>query len=112
MSKKDVMAVISLGYSSKVMLPIEEAHRIQAILARHAVKYDTIWRSNRSIHYLQDYEVPEVMVVARPPDFDAQGLDGTVVRDWANAISKFSDDEDAVIMDPHTFAKLAGDTNE
>jgi hypothetical protein len=112
MSKKDVMAVISLGYSSKVMLPIEEAHRIQAILARHAVKYDTIWNSDRSIHYLQDYEVPEVMVVARPPDFDAQGLDAKVVRDWANAISKSSDDKDAVIMDPHTFAKLAGDTNE
>ncbi len=101
-----------LGYISKVMLPIEEAHRIQAILARHAVKYDTIWNSDRSIHYLQDYEVPEVMVVARPPDFDAQGLDAKIVRDWSNAISKSSDDKDAVIMDPHTFAKLAGDTNE
>lgn len=111
MSKKDVMAVIGLGYSSKVMLPIEEAHKIQAILARHAVKYESIWCNPRSIHYLCDYEVPEVIVISRPPDFDAQGLDAKDVRDWAQAIGSSMEAETTEVMDPHTFTKLRSDNN-
>jgi len=95
-----------------VMLPIEEAHKIQAILARHAVKYESIWCNPRSIHYLCDYEVPEVIVVARPPDFDAQGLDAKVVRDWAQALGNAVDGETTEVMDPQMFAKLRSDTNE
>ena len=112
MSKtKEVMAVIGLGYSSKVMLPIEEAHKIQAILARHAVKYESIWCNPRSIHYLCDYEVPEVVVVARPPDFDAQGLDAKVVREWVQALGT-EDIDKKEVMDPQMFAQLRNDNNE
>lgn len=106
MSKKDVMAVVNLGYSNKVMLPIDEAHKIQAILARHAIRYDTIWRSSRSIHYITDFEVPEVVVVNRPADYDARGIDPVKVRDWVTSITTHDGGVNAEIMDPHVFAKL------
>ncbi len=114
MSKpREIMAVISTGYASKIMLPLEEAHKIQAILARHAVKYETVWCNPQSIHYLCDYDTPEVVVVARPPDFDARGLTPTQVRDWSQMLSTLSEDGTPTeIMDPHTFVKLRSDADE
>lgn len=109
MSKKDVMAVLNMNYTTKIMLPIEEAHKVQAILARHAVKYNSLWRNPRSIHYLTDYEVPEVSVLSRPADFDAQGLDSSVIREWESAINSAEDGAEITVIDPQVFAQLKGE---
>lgn len=110
MSKKEVMAVINMNYSAnKIMLPIEEAHKIQAILARHGVRYDTIWRQPTSIHYVQDLEVPEVSVIPNRIVWNACGLDTNVVREWASAISNVDDGEQVTVIDPQVFAQLKGE---
>ena len=107
MNKKP-LGKISFGYSDLVM-PLEIAHKIQALLAEHAHKIETQYPNNSragAVNALKDYEVGSVEVVKRI-DFDARGVSSEDFSAWANAIR--DREEGDVVMSPQDFAKLRGE---
>lgn len=101
------MGMIELGYEVLVM-PLTEAHKIQAILAEYAVKVDRIYcnNANPTVFTQKHYEAP-IVQVAKEPAFDCSDIKETVYSQWRSVIS--SREKDAPIMDPHDFAKLQGE---
>jgi hypothetical protein len=106
MNKKP-LGKISIGYSDLVM-PLEIAHKIQALLAEHANKIETQYPSNSragTVNALKDYEVGSVEVV-KEINFDARGVSSEDYSAWANAIR--DREEGGTVMSPQDFAKIKG----
>ena len=57
------MGMIELGYEVLVM-PLDAAHKIQAILAEHAIKVDRVYcnNANPTVYVQKPYEAPPVQV--------------------------------------------------
>ena len=105
---KKLMGKISFGYSDLVM-PLEVAHKIQALLAEHADKIETQYPANSragAVNALKDYEVGSVEVVNRI-DFDARGVSAEDFSAWAAAIRDRGEGD--VVMSPQDFAKIKGE---
>ena len=101
------MGMIELGYEVLVM-PLDAAHKIQAILAEHAIKVDRVYcnNANPTVYVQKPYDAPPVQV-AKAPDYDASAIKETVYSQWRSVISQR--DKDAPIMNPNDFAKLQGE---
>lgn len=109
MSKKtELLGKIRLGYD-EVVLPLEVAHKIQALLAEHATKLDNLWGSKVSspLYVICDYEVAPVEVLKTAPDFDARGVSGTDYSAWQTAIRERQEGDE--VIDPKDFAKIMGE---
>lgn len=107
MSKsKEVYGYVKLDYNSGWILPLEEAHKVQAILAKHAIKVETAWRkgSAGNIAFVQDIDVPDVKVKAMP-EYDARGLTAKQIIDWREAIQ---DAEGDAVIQPKDFIAIVG----
>lgn len=105
---KKIMGKISFGYSDLVM-PLEVAHKIQALLAEHADKMDRIYAASGHVPVLQvlrKYEVGSVEVVADKIDFDARDVDDAAYTGWQSAIRDREKNE--IVMSPQDFAKIKG----
>ena len=105
---KKLMGKISFGYSDLVM-PLEVAHKIQALLAEHADKLDRIYASVGvvpSLHVLRKYEVGSVEVVEKI-DFDARDVDDAAYSGWQSAVR--DREKGDVVMSPQDFAKIKGE---
>lgn len=105
---KKIMGKISFGYSDLVM-PLEVAHKIQALLAEHAHRLDMQYPANHragTISALREYEVGSVEVVKYTP-FDARGVDNETYTAWASAIRER--EEGDTVMSPQDFAALKGE---
>lgn len=94
--------------SSTVLVPLEIAHQIQALLAQHAVKYNCMYRGREaSVVYITDYEVPSVSVVSKDaPIYDAMGLTREQVDAWYMSVR---DGEGPTVIEPKQFTAIAGD---
>ena len=106
--KNKLMGKISFWYSDLVM-PLEVAHKIQALLAEHAQRIEMQYPANHragTISTLREYEVGNVEVV-KDITFDARGLDNETYRAWAMAI--MDREEGATVMSPQDFAKIIGE---
>ena len=104
--KNKIMGKISFGYSDLIM-PLEIAHKIQAMLAEHAVRFETNYGANRvaPVSVIREYEVGSVEVL-KNVDFDARGVSSEDYSAWANAIR--DREEGDVVMSPQDFAKIKG----
>ena len=109
MSKKEVLGSINFGYSTRVILPLEEAHKVQAILAKYALGVGSIYLNNGpSPTYLDDYSNPSVDVLDAP-QFDCRDLTQKQKSEW---IASIRDAEGDTFLTPQEFVALQGDTNE
>ena len=109
MSKKtELLGKIRLGYDD-VVLPLEVAHKLQALLAEHATKLDSVWGSQvkKSLYVLCDYEVGAVEILKNTPDFDARGVSITDYSAWQTAIRERQEGDE--VIDPKDFAILRGE---
>lgn len=106
MNKKP-LGKISFGYNDLVM-PLEVAHKIQALLAEHAQRIEMQYPANHragTISALREYEVGSVEVV-KDITFDARGVDNETYAAWASAIK--DREEGDTVLSPQDFAKLRG----
>ena len=109
MSKKEVLGSINFGYCTRVMLPLEEAQKIQAILAKYAQGVGSAYRaSGPSPSYLDEYSVPGVDVLEMPK-YDCRGLTPPQKAAWIDMVRE-SDGGD--VLTPQEFLAIRGDTNE
>ena len=110
MSKsKDVYARVNFSWAGNVILPIEEAHKIQAILARHAIGFGEAYRSDiPNVRYRMEYSVPDVSVTELPK-YDCTGLTSTQRNDWEQSIR---DSADESFLSPQEFVALRSDNND
>lgn len=108
--KKDIYAQLNLGWgSNSVMLPIKDAHEIQAILARSAVSLGYVYRTNATdVYYIEDYPVPDVKVMALP-DTSLQGMDTKKKQAWMEMVRQC---ETETFLSPQEWVALTGDSNE
>lgn len=107
---KNVLGYIEFGWEAKFILPLEEAQKIQSILARHAVSVGTAHDKNYSrIEYMVDCDVPAVLVRKELPVMDARGLTKAQIRRWSETIQK---GETTEVIDPKTFTAIYGEDNE
>ena len=104
---KKLLGKISFGYSDLIM-PLEVAHKIQALLAEHADKIDVHYSANHRvgmISALREYEIGNVEVV-KEATFDARGVNSEDYNAWANAIRDRGEGD--TVMSPQDFAKIKG----
>lgn len=106
---KIVYGKLNLSWGPNVLLPLEEAHKVQAILAKHARGYSEGYRAAAAnISYLEDYKVPAVDVVGEP-QHDCTGLSHQQKSDWLEMIRESIEPQ---VMDPVMFTKIRGENNE
>lgn len=108
MKSKQIMGKVSFGYSDLVM-PLEVAHKVQALLAEHAHRIDMQYPANHragTVSALREYEVGSVEVV-KDITFDARGVDNDTYAAWASAIR--DREEGDTVMSPQDFAKIKGE---
>ena len=109
MSKKEALGSINFGYSTRVLLPLEEAHKIQAILAKYALGVGSAYRaSGPSPSYLDEYSVPGVDVLEMPK-YDCRGLTPEQKGKWTDLVR---DSDGGDVLTPQEFLAIRGDTNE
>lgn len=110
MSKTKLMGTIKLGYDD-VLLPLDVAHKVQALLAEHAVLVDKIYGSAANNHaqlrVTRTYATSPVEIFRDNIDFDASMVDSNTYHDWQGAIRDRAVGD--VVMSPEDFAKLRGE---
>ena len=104
---KKVLGKLSFTYCDLVM-PLEVAHKIQALLAEHAVRVDSIYCGGRNPEVCVeiDYDITDVSI-AKPFDFDCKGIKPKTLAEWRQIVS--DRETGAPIMDPHDFANIRGE---
>ena len=107
MSKsKDVYARVNFSWGGNVILPIEEAHKIQAILARYAIGFGEAYRPDvPNVPYVMAYSVPDVSFTELPK-YDCTGLTSTQRNDWEQSVR---DSEGNTFLSPQEFIALRSD---
>ena len=107
MSKpKDALGSINFGYSSRVILPLEEAHKIQAILAKYAQGVGSAYRSTGpSPTYLDEYAVPAVDILEMPK-YDCRGLTPEQKGKWTDLVR---DSDGGDVLTPQEFLAIRGE---
>lgn len=109
MSKKEVYGRVNFSWAGNVILPLEQAHKVQEILARYAVGFGEAYRPDiPNIKYLMEYTVPDVTITDLPK-YDCTGLTTKQRNDWEQAVR---DSADTTFLSPQEFVALQGDTNE
>lgn len=109
---KQPMGLINFGWgSTTVLLPLEEAHKIQTILAKHAISVERAYdNESNSVPYLAEYSTPEVQVYKDRVEWDTRGLTHKQTRRWVEAVKEMP--ANGTIIDPHSFAVIHGEDNE
>lgn len=102
--KKEVYGRIDM--TGSFILPLEEAHKIQLILAKHGELMGSIWRSNEkggAVAYLLNCTQPAVEVVDLPA-ISAKELDYRQLSDWREMVGN---SEGSDFLSPKDFVKLS-----
>ena len=99
---KEVYGLIN--FYGDMLLPLDEAHKIQAIMAKYAKGHETIYRSGGedSIYYIKEMEVPHVRVSAMPK-YSTEGLNYNQRGEWVQAIRESKGDD---FLSPQAFVNL------
>lgn len=109
--KKELYGRLNIGWGGNILLPLEEAHKIQSILAKHAHGFGAVYNpNNRSLTYVTDYTVPDVSAIEFPK-YDACGLTAAQIQLWSDAVSNDNGDGTDVIS-PRDFIAIRGMDNE
>lgn len=108
---RQVLGMIELGYGSRVALPLEEAHKIQLILAKHAVGVERAHTKDyTAVSYMADFKTPEVSVISDDALMDTRGLTAQQIKRWLDMIKDMQ--TGGPVVDPHTFATIYGEEDE
>ena len=103
MSKKTIYATITIGWA-QLLLPIEQAHKLQLLIAEHALLVDSTYTPKfKDVTYIKDSEIPPVSVT-RLPIYDTRGMSEEHRDAWLTAI-RLADAE--TIIDPRAFSLLS-----
>ena len=106
-SKKDLYGTLSFSYVTLAM-PLDVAHKIQALIAEHAVKVEHTYCSNNNptIHAIRPWDVDAVSVI-KAPQYDCTEMSSKDYNEWVGAVRER--EEGAPIMDPSDFSMLRGE---
>lgn len=101
--KQQLYGQITLGYTDYV-LPLKQAHKLQALLAEHAVAVDSTYTPQFArVRYVRGMQIGVVGVVEYPM-WDVRGMSDELRDEWLAAIRA----EDAQsIIDPQHFKTLS-----
>ena len=105
MKPREVMGTIYL--SGQVMLPLEEAHKIQAILAKYAVSTNYVYRGGGNaynVHYIDHYDVPYVQVDKGEHTFDLRGFKDEDKSAWIDMVRNSTGGD---FLSPEAYVKLS-----
>ena len=107
MSKtKEVYGRLNLSWSGNVMLPLEQAHKVQAILAQYGIGFGEAYRSDiPNVKYRMDYKVSDVCIVELPK-YDCTGMTDRQRNDWEQMVR---DSADESFLSPQEFMALRGE---
>jgi len=110
MSKtKDVYGGLGLSWGGNVILPLEQAHKVQEIFARYAVGFGDAYRPDEpNIKYVKDYGVPDVCVTEYPA-YDCTGMTAKQIEEWEQAVRH---SEGNTFLTPQEFMAMRSDNNE
>lgn len=107
--KKEVWGRLNLSWGGNVLLPLEQAHKVQAILAQYAVGFGDAYRPNEpNIRYMTNYSIPEVGVLPLP-DCDCRELTPKQVSEWEEMVRN---SEGNTFLTPQQYIAIQGDSNE
>ena len=103
-SKKEVYGSMTFSYYTLAM-PLDVAHKVQALLAEHAVKVESIYCGQRNppVHCVRHWEMGPVEV-SKTPDFDCESMNEVDFKAWSDAVRERP--EGGPIMDPKDFANM------
>lgn len=105
--KKEVYGRVNLSWCGNALLPLEQAHKVQAILAQYAVGYGDAYRPNdTNIKYITNYNVPDV-VVTPLPEYDCSAFTPKQIAEWEEAVRNSEGD---TYLTPQQFVAMQGDT--
>lgn len=106
MDKKQVYGRLNLSWSGNTVLPLEQAHKVQAILAQYAVGFGEAYRPDvPNVQYLVDYSPPDVSITVLPV-VDARGLTHNQRQAWEQSVR---DSEGDTFLSPQEFVALSGE---
>ena len=101
--KKQLYGQITLGYNDYI-LPLEQAHKLQALIAEHAVVVDSTYTTQFGrVSYVRSMQIGVVGVVEYPM-WDIRGMSDELRDAWLTAIR--ADDAQSII-DPQHFKTLS-----
>lgn len=104
--KKEVYGRLSLSWGGNVVLPLEQAHKVQAILAQYGVGIGDAYRPDEpNIKYIMDYKTPDVTVTSFP-DYDCTGLTPQQISDWEQSVR---DSQGDTFLSPQQFIAIRGE---
>jgi len=103
-SKKEVYGAMTFNYYTLVM-PLDVAHKVQALLAEHAVRIDSVYCGQRNppVQCVRPWGMGPVEL-SKTPDFDCESMNEVDFREWSDAVRERP--EGAPIMEPNEFALL------
>lgn len=104
--KKEVYGRLSLSWGGNVVLPLEQAHKVQAILAQYGVGIGEAYRSgDPNIKYIMSYTVPDV-TVASFPEYDCTGMTPKQISEWEETVRHAEGD---TFLSPQQFVAIQGE---
>ena len=103
-SKKEVYGAVTFSYATLVM-PLDVAHKVQVLLAKHAVRIDSIYCGQRNppVRCVRPWEMSSVEI-SKTPDYDCGGMNEVDFKAWSDAVRERP--EGGPIMEPNEFALL------
>ena len=112
LKKAKLLGRVSVSYASTLVLPLDIAHKLQALLA-YAVKLDTEYVvGSRNFNYVTDYDgaTVEVFTPRKRNFYNAIGITYEEREAWAKACKKGLEDNPNAspdeLMEPHLFASM------
>lgn len=104
--KKEVYGKISLSWAGNVILPLEQAHKVQAILAQYGVGIGEAYRPDApNIKYIMEYKTPDVNVIPFP-EYDCTGMTPKQTSEWEETVR---DSTDGTFLSPQQFVAMQGE---
>ena len=107
MSKpKEVYGRLNLSWSGNTVLPLEQAHKVQEILAKYAVGLGEAYRPDSpNIPYIVEYSPPDVSITVMPV-LDARGMTYGQRQEWEQSVREAEGD---TFLTPQEFLALRGE---
>lgn len=104
--KKEVYGRLSLSWGGNVLLPLEQAHKLQAILAQYGVGIGDAYRPDLpNVKYTLDYKVPDVTVTSFP-EYDCTGMTPKQIAEWEETVRHSEGD---TFLPPQQFIAIQGE---
>lgn len=107
MSKtKEVYGRLNLSWAGNVILPLEQAHKVQALLAQYGIGLGEAYRPDiPNVQYCMVYKVSDVCIMELPK-YDCTGMTDRQRNDWEQMVR---DSADETFLSPQEFVALRSD---